>query len=144
MSCYLQHVTRMTNPKMIGERTEGMILAAILREGRAVLLPFGDNQRYDLVIDDGERFYRVQCKTAWKRKTYGANVLVFSTCSSQNHRGKGRQNYRGQIEFFGVYNHEHDRCFLIPVGDVPTSEATLRLTKSLNANPRIDSLMIMT
>jgi PD-(D/E)XK endonuclease len=31
--------------------------------GFAVLLPFGENTRYDLVVDDGAELRRVQCKT---------------------------------------------------------------------------------
>ena len=37
--------------KEMGERTEGIIFGAFLRAGEVVLRPFGDNQRYDLVLD---------------------------------------------------------------------------------------------
>ena len=40
-----------------------------------MLRPVGDNRRYDVVIENGGQFYRVQCKTArWRdarlRKVY--------------------------------------------------------------------------
>ncbi|HIE00663.1 MAG TPA: hypothetical protein EYP59_10300 [Thiotrichaceae bacterium] len=40
------------NPKQIGERTEGKILSCLLDHEKMVLLPFGDNLRYDLVVEE--------------------------------------------------------------------------------------------
>src|SRR5262249_30713483 len=54
----------MPNTKSIGEVSEAIILAEFLKAGFPVLLPFGDNQRYDMVVEVGGRFLRVQCKTA--------------------------------------------------------------------------------
>lgn len=51
------------NPKRVGERSEAFILLAFLRNDVPVLKPFGDSQRYDLVIEHDGRFKRVQCKT---------------------------------------------------------------------------------
>jgi hypothetical protein len=79
------------NSKTIGEKSEGMILARLLYHNKIVLRPFGDNQRYDLVVDDNNKFIRIQCKTG--KLINGA--VKFSTCSSQGHRGKGKQHYRG-------------------------------------------------
>ena len=40
-----------THPVDVGQRSEAAILAALVHCGFHVLLPFGVNQRYDLVID---------------------------------------------------------------------------------------------
>ena len=56
----------MVNTKAIGEVSEAAILAEFLKAGFPVLLPFGDNQRYDMVIEVSGRFLRVQCKTAFR------------------------------------------------------------------------------
>jgi len=42
-----------------------MVLAALVRRGFHVLIPFGEGQPYDLVIDLEPAFMRVQCKTGW-------------------------------------------------------------------------------
>lgn len=123
-----------TDPKSKGELSEALILAALLRAGKVVLHPFGDNQRYDLVIDEDGKFIRVQCKTA--RLHEKRSVLVFSTCSSQTHRGKGTQNYRGQIELFGVYSPDLDKVYFVPVGSVGLVEAKLRLTPATNGQTK--------
>ena len=54
------------NNKTKGERSEAIIIAKLLEVGYGVLTPFGDNRRYDLVIEDADgKFWRVQCKTGW-------------------------------------------------------------------------------
>lgn len=122
----------MSNPKAVGERSEGMVLAALLRAGKVVLQPFGDNQRYDLMIDEGDTFSRVQCKTG--RLKDGA--IFFDACSSQAHRGKGKQDYRGQADVFGVYFPDNDSVYLVPVGEVGRTCGMLRLEPSKNGQQR--------
>jgi PD-(D/E)XK endonuclease len=45
----------MKHPKDIGDRTQLAVMLALRSLGYAVLTPFGENTRYDLVIDDGSR-----------------------------------------------------------------------------------------
>jgi len=51
------------HPVDVGTRTEAVVLAELVKRGYRVLLPFGHNHRYDLVLDVEGRFVRVQCKT---------------------------------------------------------------------------------
>jgi PD-(D/E)XK endonuclease len=53
----------MEHPKDIGDRSRLAVMLALRAAGFAVLIPFGENTRYDLVIDDGYSLGRVQCKT---------------------------------------------------------------------------------
>ena len=76
----------MTHTKTIGDITQAMVLARLVEAGHEVLLPFSENQRYDLVIDHGDRFTRVQCKTG--RLDRGA--VVFNTCSVNLHHPAAR------------------------------------------------------
>ncbi len=118
--------TQFHNTKAVGEYSEMMVIGACIRKGYTVLRPFGDNLRYDFVLDDGEMFRRVQCKTG--RLLNGISV-VFPVCSSSVHRGGVRRGYAGQIELFGVYAPEIDQCFLVPFNDVQHNrhEASLHL-----------------
>jgi hypothetical protein len=114
------------DPKSIGERSEAMIIASLLRRGRTVLLPFGDNQRYDLVIDDGGVFTRVQCKTG--RVTNGA--IEFQT-SSATYKGQKR-HYHGEADVFAIYSPVLDKAWMIPVSETARSTCRLRLEPSKN------------
>jgi PD-(D/E)XK endonuclease len=51
------------HPVDVGHRSEAAILSQLVRQGYRVLLPFGVNQRYDMVLDNDGRLLKVQCKT---------------------------------------------------------------------------------
>ena len=65
------------HPVDIGDRTEAIVVAALVRRGYRVLRPLSSNQRYDLVLDLGADFLRVRCKTGGLRK--GAIVFLTPT-----------------------------------------------------------------
>jgi hypothetical protein len=47
--------------KRKGDAAEAHVLAALVGAGLTVLVPWGDNARYDLVVDCAGRFIRIQC-----------------------------------------------------------------------------------
>jgi len=116
----------MRNTKRIGDVSTAKIAAALLAKGYTVLYPFGDNERYDLVIENHNGFERVQCKTG--RRTKSGNISFNTKSVSCN--GKTVKDYKGQIEYFGVYYPLDDSCYLIPLDVTGTSETTLQLTQS--------------
>ena len=48
------------NSKSVGDITQSQIMAALLRRGNKVLMPFGDNCRYDLVVEQEDDLPLVQ------------------------------------------------------------------------------------
>lgn len=98
-----------------------MLLARLVQAGERVLIPFGENVRYDLVIDQDGSFIRVQCKTG--RLKDGA--VRFPTCSSTYHHPANRgisnchQGYTGQADVFGVYCPDTGGTYIVPVEDCP-------------------------
>src|SRR5260370_39923710 len=92
------------NPKAIGERSQAVIIFKLLEAGYHVLTPYGDNTRYDLVIEDADgQFWRVQGKTGWVEA--GGAYIEFDTASLYDRTRTGRtehrkKDYRGQIEQF--------------------------------------------
>ena len=121
------------NHKAIGERSEAIIIARLLEIGYDVLIPFGDNLRYDLVIEDADRkLWRVQCKTGWMDTE--KSVIKFATASSYNHTIKNKRwkDYRGQCEYFAVYCAETRGVYLVPVDQVGVTQAMLRVTPTIN------------
>lgn len=114
------------NTKDKGERSEGQILAAFLRAGKVVLHPFGDSQRYDMVLDEGGRFVRVQCKTG---RILG-DVIAFNTCSG-SYKGV-RKPYLGDADLFAVYCPQNNKVYAIPVEKAPCTQMSLRLATPKN------------
>lgn len=116
------------NTKSIGDISEVMVMAALLRCGAAVLKPVGDNQRYDLVVDLDGCFSRVQCKTGRLKD----GRIAFPTCSSYAHRGRVGKGYLGEADVFGIYCPENDRVYLVPVEQCGGRMAHLRCDPTKN------------
>ena len=85
--------------KEIGDISEAKILAKLLNDGYIVLLPFGENKRYDLVVNHNNKFIKIQCKTA---SNISNNRITFYPCSIYKIKGKYiRRIYTTkEIDFF--------------------------------------------
>jgi hypothetical protein len=118
------------NSSAVGGRTEGIVLAALLRVGKRILLPFGDGHRYDLAIDEGGKLVRVQCKTG----LYKAGAVVFNTNSHR--RDHSRRGYLGDADLFGIYCPGLDKVYLVPVEDFGDNEGRLRVEPPKNNQAR--------
>jgi hypothetical protein len=119
----------MTSPKTVGENSEAQTLARMLRHGEVVLLPFGDNQRYDMALDRTDGFVRLQVKTGRLR----GGAVRFQTASSGSTTGQNSKvGYVGSIEAFAVYCPENDKVYLVPIQDTPGAEMSLRIEFSKN------------
>jgi hypothetical protein len=126
----------MDHPKTVGDRSTLAIMLALQSIGCVVSVPFGDNARYDLVIDEGSRLARVQCKTG--RLRLGA--VEFSTASSYVHLPSPRDShrtYQGEIDYFAVYCPHTAGVYLIPIDDVAARRrARLRIDSPRNCQKK--------
>ncbi len=117
-------------PSEIGARAEAAVATALVQAGKDVLLPvYGAHRRYDLVFEDPRGFHRVQCKTG----RWLGEVIYFRASSNTNNLP---ESYRGQIDFFGVYCHERQAVYLVPVDHVPDVAAHLRLSPPRNGQSK--------
>jgi len=120
------------HPKDIGDKSTLAIMLALRLHCYALLMPFGENTRYDLVIDNGSCLRRVQCKTGRLRN----GVVLFATCSSYAHHGstaKPRRDYRGEVDDFAVFCRELGAVYLIPIEDLDVrNQGSLRVDPPVN------------
>jgi hypothetical protein len=127
----------MEHPKEIGDRSTLAAMLALKAAGYALLVPSGENTRYDLVADDGIVLARVQCKTGRLR----GGAIVFSVTSTYGHHrnpATARRAYRGEIDYFAVYFPETAGVYLVPIDDVvdTRTSATLRVDPSRNGQKK--------
>jgi len=126
----------MDHPKDVGDRTTLAVMLGLREAGYAISVPFGENTRYDLIIDDGARLERVQCKTGRLRE----GAVVLNTASSYAHLPSPRElrrTYDGEIDHFGVYCPETRGVYLIPIDDVTcTKAARLRVEPARNSQQK--------
>jgi hypothetical protein len=117
------------HPVDVGQRTEAAIVSILVRLGYRVLLPFGVNQRYDVVIDTGERFIRCQCKTGRLR----GGVVTFPTRSTQsNTKRTTTSGYVGDADLFLVFCPETERIYAVRVEESTAEYISLRVDPARN------------
>jgi hypothetical protein len=126
----------MEHPKAAGDRSTLAIMAALELAGYAIFLPFGENTRYDLVIDDGAALWRVQCKTGRLR----GGAVRFKTCSTYAHHPNpklAKRDYVGEIDHFAVYCPETYGVYLITIEDIAVRQkGALRVDPPRNGQKR--------
>ena len=122
------------HPVDVGERSEAIIFAELVKRGHRVLIPYGTNHRYDMVIDIGGRFLRAQCKTGRLRR----GVIRFNTASSQANTLRAYQTpYNAeQIDLFLIYCPDTDRVYALDIGEAASFECGLRVDPAANGQTK--------
>ena len=113
--------------KRVGNITELEVELAFAKFGYPVLVPFGDCERYDLVVDHNGRFYRIQVKTSHEGNRSGS--FSFECRSSHRRDGKYVQHQydESEIDYFAtMYG---GKCYLVPVNECGVGK-TLRLEET--------------
>jgi hypothetical protein len=114
--------------KRKGDISEARVIGALVEAGYLVSIPFGENQRYDLIADDGKQLLRVQVKTGRLRD----GVIIYSNCSSHAHRGGTQRPYFGEVELLAVYCPDTRKVYLLPESQLVASQAHLRIHPTKN------------
>jgi hypothetical protein len=116
------------NTKRIGDISEAQVILALTNMGVDILIPFGENHRYDLVADDGEKLVRIQVKTGRVRN----GVVVYACSSAHTHRGGRSRPYFGEIDYLAVYCPGTGKVYLLPEDELTATNAHLRLVPPKN------------
>ena len=117
----------MPNPKAIGETTEAVILAHLIQRGDRVCLPFGNNQRYDMIIDRQGALIKAQCKTGRLRN----GAVRFNVTSCNGFTGEHRV-YKGQVDVFLVWCPQLNTVYEVPVAACGKQLMSLRVEPTKN------------
>ena len=122
-----------SHPVDVGQRTEAIILGELVKRGHRVLVPFGTNHRYDLALDMGDEFVRVQCKTGRLRN----GVVCFKAASSRANTLRAfTRPYHGEADVFLVYCPETERVYAVTVDEAASSEGKLRVAPTANGQAK--------
>ena len=121
------------HPVDVGQRTEAIVLAELVKRGHTVLVPFGTNHRYVLVIEKDGRFLRAQCKTGRLRN----GVIRFNTVSIRsNTRRAVIRAYHGDADLFFVYCPDTGRVYALDVDEATSSSCSLRVAPTVNCQAK--------
>lgn len=121
--------------KQKGNLTELQCLTAFYEQGCHVSLPYGENSRYDMIVDVNGILLRVQVKTSSLKHKDDDTAFMFSCRSSHvNSQGVNNVKYTAkEIDYFATF--WHNQCYLIPVAEC-SAEKTLRLAPPKNGQTK--------
>lgn len=120
--------------KVKGEKAEAVVISELVKHEIPVLTPFGDNQPYDLVIEKGGDFQKVQVKSS---TMYEGCVRSHLQRTNMTADGTNRSSYdESEVDLFSIYSPEQDEVYWVPFDDAPETAIQLRIDD--NIDPRIE------
>lgn len=111
-------------PKQKGNLTELQCITACYEAGYNVSIPYGENSRYDFILDLNGKLLKIQVKTSRPKKSVkeSENAIIFSCRSvTINSKGNTRHRYnKKQIDYFATF--WDGKCYMIPVEECSTEK----------------------
>lgn len=119
----------MGKTKNKGDIAESKVMSFLIEKGYKVLIPFGEDFRFDLAMYHEGKFIRIQCKYDGGRN----NGVVSVKCQSTNNWNLYRYN-ENDIDFIAVYHEPTKLCYFIPSNLLGNgrAEITLRIDSPKN------------
>lgn len=95
-----------------GEKAELKFMMQCMNEGKHISIPFGDNQKYDCIVD-GESISRVQVKSTSRRDKHNNCDRYHALIA----RGSGSKlSYsKDEVDFIAVHILPTDCWYIIPI-----------------------------
>ena len=114
-----------------GALTELQCITYLHGLGYTISIPYGDNARYDLILDTGKKLLRIQIKTASK-VTDTNDTYTIKTCSTgiNQHQNKIKSYTDEEVEYIGTYI--NNKVYLIPIEQCGKRGKRLRFAPPLN------------
>lgn len=99
------------NQKQLGEIAEAAVLFQLLSFDLCVLKPHGDNQPFDFVIWNKDKFFKIQVKSG-KLKD---GCVVFRPTRVRWNKGKFiRKDYsEDEVDYFIIYCHDNKNYYIV-------------------------------
>ena len=91
-----------------------------------MLIPYGENNRYDLVVEKKGKFIRIQAKYVTPK-----DGKLYVNCRSSNNWSVLHYT-PNQIDVIAVFNPKQGRVYYVPVGKIRKSAMILRLEPPKN------------
>ena len=119
------------NSKMKGQISEARALYEFQKRNIPVCIPWGDNERYDMIAEFNGKFNRIQVKTSNEEQ----NGAICCYCrSSTNHTtNKNLTTYENDVDYFVFVNQTYDLIAIVPIEEVgDKKQIRLRIQPTAN------------
>lgn len=123
----------MNYTQSIGCYVELECISAFIKLGYTCCIPYGNDAKYDFIVDVDGKFIRIQCKSPMliKDENIVTSLLLSLRCSTTNTKGTVTHGYtKEQIDYFATYY--NNNIYIIPITEIGNSSFTLRLIEPKN------------
>lgn len=104
------------NSKTKGQLSEARALYEFQKYHIPVCLPWGDNERYDMIAEFDGKFNRIQVKTSNEEEN-GA-ICCWARSSTNHTSNKKLSTYEGEVDYFVFVNQTYDQIALVPIEEL--------------------------
>lgn len=119
------------NSKSKGNILEARTLFEFQKYNIPVSLPWGDNERYDMIAEFNGKLNRIQIKTS-NEENNGA-IKCYCRSSTNHTTNKNLSTYENDIDYFVFYNQQRDILALVPIEVVGNNKSiSLRIEPTNN------------
>ena len=105
--------------KHYGALTELQVMTYLFGLGYQVSIPYGDNARYDFILDINNKLYKIQVKSA-RLENEGVYKIDCSRMRVNRNRNIRKHYTNEEVDFFATMI--NGKCYLIPQSEVSDSK----------------------
>lgn len=109
----------MENTKKLGNLTELQCMTYLYGLGYSISIPFGNADKYDLILDIDNKLYKIQIKHSLEYVDSNGEIeYIKFNCTWQSHNttGYNRNKYqKNEVDFFATFY--NGQCYLVPVSE---------------------------
>lgn len=109
------------NSKMKGQISEARALYEFQKYSIPVCIPWGDNERYDLIAEFDGKFNRIQVKTCNEEEN-GA-IVCYARSSTNHTTNRNLTTYENEVDYFVFVNQTRDWVALVPMEEIGKNKA---------------------
>jgi hypothetical protein len=121
------------NSKQKGSIAEISFIAECVKRNWTISIPYGDNCRYDCIIDRGRGLERIQIKSSTYEEKKN-RIVSFTRRIYNNQKGSICNIYtREEIDGFVIYSPELNTFYYIPIEEQEQASISLRINRDINA-----------
>ena len=123
------------NTKYLGNLTELQCITRFYELGYPVSIPYGDSEKYDMIVDINHKLYRLQCKHANPHINENGEIdfitikTVWQSGYSRNNTPKRNQYTKEDCDYF--VTHYEGKNYLVDVSQC-SNEKNLRILPTKN------------
>ena len=119
------------NSKMKGQLSEARALYEFQKRNIPVCIPWGDNERYDMIAEFNGKFNRIQVKTS--NEVVNGAINCYCRSSTNHTTNKNLTTYIGDVDYFVFVNQTYDLIAIVPIEEIgDKKQIRLRIQPTAN------------